>query len=399
MEANLLATVAVTLISSALLWAAMMSIGPLLVTRFARTSWRGQQRDGDAGDTAPKVTVLVAARDEDAAIGERIDNLLGLEDPGGGIEILVVSDGSTDQTATIVGQRAENAPADRSIKLVELAVNQGKDRAIAAGVEVATGEIIALSDATTHWQSDVLVHIVDALCRPGVGAASGRVLYRGRDEQVARGFSVYQRMVVAQRSSGRASGLQASTSGACSAIWRRCFATFDPDLNSDLQLVLMAAESGLGTAYVAEAICWEEPRTSLAVERAARVRIALLCLQAMAPMLRRLFAISAWSLLALMTVSKLLRWFVWVPALAYLVGLSLLCFSGSSTLSMVALAAVVATLLAAMLGRWSIGDRFVALGGVFNAIGYVVLSIEVTFVGFVRFCRRESALQWRPDRS
>lgn len=345
----------------------------------------------------PTCSVLVAARDEEAAIGDRIDNLLALQDPGDGVEIIVISDGSTDATADIVRARAALAPADRPIRLLELSPNRGKEAAVGIAAEAALGDWVALTDATTVWQPDVLRQFATAFADARVGAVSGRVLYRKRDGGVADGFAAYQRFVVRQRAAG-AAALQVSTSGACSAIRARCLKGYVPNMNSDLQLFVLAAEHGLGTAYVGDAVAWEEPRTSLGEELRARQRIMRLCLVSIPPMFARLSKARAHGLIALLVVTKLTRWLIWLPALAVCVGLASLATSDVAWLALGARAALAATLGGAVVGvarlrGWRIG------GPIGGALGYATLAVVATASALWQVAQGQRALTWRPERS
>ena len=92
----------------------------------------------------PAVTVLIAARNEADRIGAKIENCLGLDYPADRLEVVVVSDGSKDRTADVVRGYAARSP--QRVRLVELPARRGKAAALNAGVAVATGEVLLLTD-------------------------------------------------------------------------------------------------------------------------------------------------------------------------------------------------------------------------------------------------------------
>lgn len=378
------------------LWVAVMVLGPPLINRVGALP-RAQldPREALAGRT-PQMTVVVPARNEEAAIGERIDNLLALDDPGGGVDVLVVSDGSTDATEAIARGRAE-ASGGR-VQVLALDPNRGKEEAIGVARAHVRGDILALTDATTHWEPDVAVELVRALMLPGIGAASGKVLYRSRDGAVAEGFSVYQKVVVAQRQGGRRRALQVSTSGACSAAWTCLFDRYQGNMNSDLQLTLLGAERGLGTAYVAGAVAWEEPRTSLQEELKARQRIARLCLVSVPVLVRRLVAARAWWLLLQLAVTKFTRWAIWLPATLLPLGCVALAASAPGWLAGAAGAAAAGLLLAGLVGVARMRGQLTWLGRPGATLGYVAVAVAATASALVQVARGQRSLAWTPDR-
>src|SRR5687767_7886604 len=85
---------------------------PLLVWWLARAFGRTPVPPASPDDDAPAVTLLIAAHNEEAVIAQRLDNALLTEYPVGRFEIVVASDGSTDQTNAIVRRYA-----DRGVRL------------------------------------------------------------------------------------------------------------------------------------------------------------------------------------------------------------------------------------------------------------------------------------------
>jgi hypothetical protein len=131
--------------------------------------------DGPAADpvSALRVTVVVAAYAEEDAIGRTVERLRAQSHPADRVQIVVACDGSTDRTA----ERARAAGADVVLELPR----GGKHAAQAAGVEHATGDVLAFSDANTLWEPDALRELVAAFVDPRVGYACGRVQFVAPD--------------------------------------------------------------------------------------------------------------------------------------------------------------------------------------------------------------------------
>jgi cellulose synthase/poly-beta-1,6-N-acetylglucosamine synthase-like glycosyltransferase len=106
-----------------------------------------------------KVTVLIAARNEEDNIKLTIDDQLAQDYPKELTEIVIVDDHSVDKTAEII-----RTYADRGIKLLQLnedqPLNSYKKKAIATAIDVSTGDLIVATDADCRMGSKWLSSIV-----------------------------------------------------------------------------------------------------------------------------------------------------------------------------------------------------------------------------------------------
>jgi biofilm PGA synthesis N-glycosyltransferase PgaC len=127
-----------------------------------------------AAPITPPITILIAAHNEERHIGEKIENCLGLAYPPHRLELVVVSDGSTDRTVEIVQAYAARYP-DR-VKLITLANRSGKAHALNVGVAAASGEILLLADVRQRFDPQVAAALARNFADANVGAASGELL-------------------------------------------------------------------------------------------------------------------------------------------------------------------------------------------------------------------------------
>ncbi len=123
------------------------------------------------GDIAPSVTVLVPAHDEETVIARRVKNLLELEYPQERLDILVVSDASTDSTEAIVEEIAAREPRVRLLRVPR----GGKLAALNSAVKCASGDILAFTDANTRWAPDALAKLVRVFADDEVAYVCGRL--------------------------------------------------------------------------------------------------------------------------------------------------------------------------------------------------------------------------------
>jgi biofilm PGA synthesis N-glycosyltransferase PgaC len=119
----------------------------------------------------PSVSIVIAARNEAARLATRIENCLTQRYPPDRLHVIVVSDGSTDQTEEVVGRFD---PA--RVTLVILKESQGKAGALNAGVARSESEIIVFADARQRFGLSAVEELVRNFADPSVGAVSGELI-------------------------------------------------------------------------------------------------------------------------------------------------------------------------------------------------------------------------------
>ena len=121
----------------------------------------------------PKISIVVAARNEVDAIGDCLDDLLNQTYPAEAYEIIVVDDGSTDGTAHIVRQKAGTGKSLKLLSVAEAGQRAGsKKDALSLGIGAAKGKIILTTDADCRLPQTWARGIVDNF-GPGVGMVVG----------------------------------------------------------------------------------------------------------------------------------------------------------------------------------------------------------------------------------
>ena len=190
----------------------------------------------------PRLSLIVAARDEEAVIADKVRNALALDYPRDRLEVIVVSDGSTDATA----ERARAAGADTVLELP----HGGKVRAQDAGVDAAAGEVLVFSDANTRLAPDAARRLVGAL-GDGVGYVCGHVHFTGDDGANQEG--VYWRYETAVRSLESRLGSVTAGNGGLYATRRESYIRVDPRMGHDLSLPFNMVKRGWRAVYEPEA--------------------------------------------------------------------------------------------------------------------------------------------------
>lgn len=217
----------------------------------------------------PSVSLIIAAHNEEAVIEAKIRNCLELDYPRDRLEILIVSDGSTDATNTIVGRYG-----DRGIRLVAREPRAGKAEALNAVCPLARGEILILSDANGMYKSDAMRRLVRHFARPEVGCVSGALRYVDPDSGAAhRGESLFLRYDAWLKTLESRVGTVIGAFGGIFACRRSLFAPLDPLLPNDLETPLKVLLEGYEVLYDDTALCWEpaSPRVGVEFGRHARI--------------------------------------------------------------------------------------------------------------------------------
>ena len=272
------------------------------------------RRPVERADITPDLTFLISAYNEEKDIARKIEQTLALDYPSERLEVLVVSDGSTDSTDEIV-----RGFESRGVKLMRVEGRVGKTAAQNAAVQAAAGEIIVFSDATTRYEHDALRKLVRNYADPQVGAVSGR--YEYFDESGASTglgtilFWKYENLVKKTQS-----GIRTIT-GCCGCIYsvrRELYVPLPADIISDLVEPLKIVEQGYRIVFEQEAIAYEETTEGAAEEFGMRVRVitrgmrGLLYMRSLLNPFRYPFV--AYQLLG----HKVARWFVPVFGIAIL---------------------------------------------------------------------------------
>src|SRR5215207_8918510 len=143
---------------------------PALLAGWARFASRPVRTRGFAAGAWPSISIVLAARNEAARLPGRVANLLDLPYDGRR-EIIVVSDGSTDQTRAALADYCGGG----AIRLIEVPAG-GKPLALNAGVAAATGELIVFADARQRFCDGALTALAANFADPSVGGATGELM-------------------------------------------------------------------------------------------------------------------------------------------------------------------------------------------------------------------------------
>ena len=174
----------VVLAVSVLVLVYVVALYPLLLATIVRV--RGP-RPIRTGDRLPSVTLLISAFNEETSIAEKIENSLALDYPRELLEIVVISDASTDRTDALV-----SSFADRGVRLCRQDERHGKTAGLNRFVPALRGEVVVFSDANAMYDPQALRKLVRNFADPEIGCVTGEARYLpGSGTAASRGERAY----------------------------------------------------------------------------------------------------------------------------------------------------------------------------------------------------------------
>jgi cellulose synthase/poly-beta-1,6-N-acetylglucosamine synthase-like glycosyltransferase len=347
------------------------------------------------GHQETTLSVLIAVHNEASAIAERIENVLAQDGPDCPvIEILVGSDGSTDETERIVTAIAATEPRVRLLALARAGQTPTQDALIAA----ATGDVFILTDAETRYAPGALARLRAAFADPRVGAATGRLEWRNEGATAtSRNEGLYWRYERWVRDLESHVGWLTAVTGAFLAVRRTAYRPVPATASMDHLLPLYVREQGGRVVYVPEAVATDRPISGVREQFRSRTRTATRGIRANLSMVGRLApwrhpsaALAIWS-------HKLLRWgtpVLGIVAVLAATGLAVGGFTAAWVVPGVALAGAVAAAVAHLMVRAGRNPpRPLALA---RAIGVVNFAFLLAWINVLRRRRIETwrRLEW-----
>jgi Glycosyl transferase family 2 len=273
---------------------------PAVLYVVARLFGKPVRREG----ITPRVSFVIAARNEAARIRSKIENTLALEYPRERMEIIVASDCSDDATHDIVREYA-----GRGVRLVAAPERRGKEFAQSLAIEASAGEVLVFSDASTRLEANGVRNIVQNFADPGIGCVSSVDRVLGADGQPS-GEGAYVRYEMLLRSLESRVGSVVGLSGSFFAARREVCNPWPVDLPSDFNTLLNTVRRGMRGVSDPTAVGSYADLSDPRAEYARKVRTVSRGLRSLGRNLHLLnplrHGLSAWELFS----HKLCRWLV-----------------------------------------------------------------------------------------
>lgn len=258
----------------------------------------------DDDSALPPVTLLIAAYNEARVIEAKLRNSLALDYPRAKLEIMVVSDGSSDATPETVASFAA-----QEVRSLFEPPRRGKTAALNRGVAAASGDIVVFSDANNDFDQDAIRLLVRHFKDATVGGVSGaKKIYADSDREAAVGDGLYWRYESALKHAESRLGSITAADGEIFAIRRNLFRPIDPALiNDDAAITIDLIRSGYRVLYEPDAHSFEHASIHMEDDFHVKVRMVAGGFQTLFHYWRFLMLPRGWFAFAFLS-HKVLRW-------------------------------------------------------------------------------------------
>lgn len=220
-------------------------------------------------EITPTVSVVICCHNEEQGIREKLENMLHQDYPQDQIEFLFASDGSSDNTESVISEYVGTR-----VQLLALPRN-GKASALNACVEQATGEILVFSDANSIFKDDAICKLVMPFADDHIGGVAGNQVYKksysagiaAGGEQSYWNFDRWMKTLQTQ------SGNTISATGAIYAIRKSLFQQVPDGVTDDFITSTRVIEQGYRLVFEPDAICYEPVAGSAKAEFGRKTRV------------------------------------------------------------------------------------------------------------------------------
>lgn len=251
----------------------------------------------------PKVSLLIAAYNEETEIARRIENALAIDYPREQLEIVIASDGSSDKTCEMV-----HSYADRGVVLFDYQERSGKPAVLNRSVPRLTGEFVAFSDANSFTEPDALKNLIRWFSDGQIGAVCGRlVLIDSSTGQNIDGM--YWKYETFLKMCESRLGALLGSNGAIYALRREWYPAIPDNTIVDDFVIPLRAKSlqQCKIVYDKEAVAHEETPAAIGAEFKRRSRIGAGGFQAIGLLWKLLHPRFGWTAFTFLN-HKILRW-------------------------------------------------------------------------------------------
>jgi biofilm PGA synthesis N-glycosyltransferase PgaC len=339
-------------------------------------------------DALPTCTLIVAAYNEADFMLEKISNTLQLNYPAGKLNLIFVTDGSTDRSAELVAEYSK-------IKLLHNPERKGKISAVHRAMQQVKTEVVVFTDANTFLNPEALVYLCRHYADLKVGAVAGEkrvAIEDSTDATAGEGFYwKYESKLKAWDSELH------SVVGAAGELFSIRKSLYEPvapnSVLDDFMISMRIAEQGYLIVYEPEAFALESSSANITEELKRKIRIAAGGIQSVL-WLKSLLNPFKFPVLSFQYIShRVLRWTVtpFLMILAFALNLVLV-LNGAATIYIVLFWLQVFFYVSAYAGK-IIEDRKLRLKLLFVPYYFCMMNYAV-LAGIIRFAFGEQSVIW-----
>ncbi len=235
---------------------------------WVRSRWRPSPVH--AAPYLPFISIVLVVRNEAVNLRPKLKSLLELDYPADQAEILIVSDGSTDETNRILLELAK-------ISRLQLVLHQqprGKASGLNDAIKIARGDVVVFTDARQKIERSAVRFLMENFADPDVGCVSGELILGDPDcGEAGRGMGLYWKIEKMIRELEAASGSVVGATGALYAVRRSLLVPVPAEtILDDVFIPMQALRQGKRVVFDLRAQVWDSPDLGVRREFARKVR-------------------------------------------------------------------------------------------------------------------------------
>jgi len=263
--------------SNLILWRCIFwgSAAGIAYTYFGYAGWlwvrsRWRRKEVQRGPYTPFVSVLMVVRNEERVLERKLENLLTLDYPANLMQLVIVSDGSTDRTEAILREHASNP----HVNVVLKQLSRGKASGLNDAVELAQGDIVVFTDARQRIEPVALRLMLENFADPQVGCVSGELMLGDpKAGETGEGLGLYWKVEKRIRELESASGSVVGATGAFYAIRRSLLVPLPAEtILDDVYWPMQVVRQGWRVVFDARTRAWDTADLGAEREFARKVR-------------------------------------------------------------------------------------------------------------------------------
>ncbi len=253
--------------------------GYVLVLRFILMLVRPEKDHGPDNkssfldDEWPPVCVYLSARNEASIIEQRLSNIIDTSYPLNKLEIIVVSDNSTDNTSALA-RSFSSAHPNVDITVIDDLPGSGQSFAQNKVAEISSADILVSTDADTKFMRNTLCELVSPLLSENIAVAGGVIKFSSENiTPISSSYLRYRMMEREVRCLETRLGVLSKVDGACLAYKKCIWEPIQPYEDVDQVIVLFARKNGYLSVQANHAECVDFPNANSKQEIKARARM------------------------------------------------------------------------------------------------------------------------------
>ena len=214
----------------------------------------------------PSISIVMAVHNGASALAKKFANIRSSDYPADRLEICVASDGSTDETDSLLESLAGTVKSVRCARV-------GKSAALNQALALSTGEIVVLADVRQVIEPTAFKELAANFADTSIGCVSGELMFRANSGGATEGVSLYWQLEKAIRKLESATGSVVGATGALYAVRRELIPVVpEGTLLDDVFIPLSIQRSGHRVIFEPNARAWDDVAATAGHEFRRKVR-------------------------------------------------------------------------------------------------------------------------------